>query len=164
MGSGKSSVGQVLSLNNNLTYCDLDDYIENKENLAIPEIFHLKGEIYFRKIEHQYLKEVLSKNECDILSLGGGTPCYAGNMELINDHNVESYYLKVNLDILTKRLFEQRQGRPLIASIKTKIDLKDFIRKHLFEREYYYRQAKQTLNVSDLSIEEISNRIMNDLE
>jgi shikimate kinase len=164
MGSGKTSVGQYLNQKYNLSYCDLDNYIIEKEKLSISEIFKLKGEIYFRKKEHQYLKEVLNANKYDILALGGGTPCYAGNLDLLNSQNIESYYLKVNLETLTDRLFNQQNKRPLIKDIATKIDLKDFIRKHLFEREYYYRQAKHILDVSSLSVKEISMIILKDLK
>ena len=160
MGSGKSSVGRYLSQKKDLNYCDLDGYIEKKEGMSISEIFQSKGEIYFRKIEHLYLKDILRNKIYQILSLGGGTPCYAGNIDLINNQNIDSFYLKVDLDTLTERLFNQKDKRPLLNEIETKIELKDFIRKHIFEREYYYRQAKQILDVSSLSISEIADKIL----
>ncbi|MGX1025055.1 shikimate kinase [Flavobacterium sp. CS20] len=160
MGCGKSSVGRYLSEKYKLEYCDLDAYIEKKERLSIKRIFDIKGEIYFRKIEHQYLKSILKQNQFDVVSLGGGTPCYADNMEMINaKKEITSIYLKVDLLTLTYRLFEQRQQRPLIAQIDDVNQLKDFIRKHLFEREYFYRQAKQTLDVSKMSVKEIADTL-----
>jgi len=160
MGSGKSSVGRYLSQNNRLSYCDLDDYIEEKEGMTISKIFQSKGEIYFRKIEHLYLKDILRDKICQILTLGGGTPCYAGNMDLINAKDIDSFYLKVDLDTLTERLFNQKDKRPLIKEIETKAELKDFIRKHIFEREFYYRQAKHIMKVSNLSIADIATEIL----
>lgn len=160
MGSGKTSVGQKLSQDESLSYCDLDDYIVEKEKKSISDIFQSKGEIYFRKKEHQYLKEILDASKVDVLALGGGTPCYAGNMDLVKQEDHHSFYLKVNLETLTNRLFTEKDKRPLIKDIESKIELKDFVRKHLFEREYYYRQANHILNVSELSAEEISKEIM----
>lgn len=160
MGSGKSSLADYLNKNNNLTYCDLDHYIEKKEHKSIPEIFKQKGEIYFRKIENLYLSEILVQNRQDVLALGGGTPCYANNMELINTRNSTSIYLKVDLDELTTRLYQQKSERPLIEPITAESQLKDFIRKHLFEREYYYRQAKHIINVTHLSIEDVASTIL----
>jgi shikimate kinase len=160
MGSGKSSVGSYLNQKNDLSYCDLDDYIELKEKMSISNIFQSKGEIYFRKIEHLYFNEILTNKPYDILSLGGGTPCYAGNIDLIINQNIDSFYLKVDLDTLTERLFNQKDKRPLIKDIETKGELRDFIRKHIFEREYYYRQAKHILDVSSLSISEIADKIL----
>ena len=56
MGVGKSTLGKLLANSFNFEFIDLDSYIEQKENLSIPEIFKDKGEIYFRKIESQSLK------------------------------------------------------------------------------------------------------------
>lgn len=160
MGCGKSSVGKYLFDNNNLSYCDLDHYIESYENKSIADIFKSKGEIYFRNIEHQYLKDVLEHNAVDVLALGGGTPCYGHNMDVIKLHHTKSFYLKVNLETLSKRLFSQKAQRPLIKDINSEVEIKDFIRKHLFEREFYYRQADVVIDVSDLNIERIAEHIL----
>ena len=153
-------MANYLSQKHNLSYCDLDDYIEKQEQKSIAEIFKSKGEIYFRKVEHQHLKTVLEQNKYDVLALGGGTPCYASNMEVIKQYKTESFYLKVNLETLTKRLFSQKTDRPLIADINSEKELKDFIRKHLFEREFYYRQADVVIDVSDLTVEKIAKRVL----
>ena len=55
MASGKSSIGKTLSKNLSLRFIDLDDYIIEKENSSIADIFKEKGEIYFRRIESEYL-------------------------------------------------------------------------------------------------------------
>ena len=81
MASGKSTIGKQLSKKLSVQFLDLDDYISEKEQMSISEIFDKKGEVYFRLIEHKYLKAVLEKEEDFILSLGGGTPCYANNMK-----------------------------------------------------------------------------------
>lgn len=161
MGCGKSSVGEYLGENHNLSYCDLDNYIEKQKDKTIAEIFKSEGEIYFRKIESQYLKEILKINAVDVLSLGGGTPCYAGNMNVIKQHKARSFYLKVDLRTLAQRLFLQKEQRPLIAGIETEDTLKDFIRKHLFEREFYYRQADKIIDTTDLSVEMTADCILN---
>jgi shikimate kinase len=159
MGSGKSSISKYLKSEYSLKHCDLDDYIEMKENRSIADIFKEKGEIYFRTIENLYLKEIISQKNIDLLALGGGTPCYANNMEVINSHKTESFYLKVDLDELTNRLFKDKLDRPLIKNIQDKTQLKDFIRKHLFEREYYYRQAKHVFSITNMNTKEAAEKI-----
>ncbi len=142
MGSGKSLIGRDLAQERKLEYLDLDDYIENQEKKTISQVFEEKGEIYFRKIESIYLKEVLDIQNNTVISLGGGTPCFAGNLDIIkNKKGVKSIYLHTSLDELTQRLFVERGKRPIIAHLETKEGLKDFIRKHLFERSFYYNQA-----------------------
>jgi len=157
MGSGKSSVGKILADKLDLNFIDLDAYIEMKENNSISEIFNKKGEIYFRIKETEYLKELLESNKKMVLSVGGGTPCYANNIELIVN-NSESFYLKANLNSFYNRLKRQRKSRPLISKIKLE-DLKEFIAKHLFERAPYYEQAKYTITTNDKTVAKIVNEI-----
>ena len=56
MASGKSTVGKQLSKKLSVQFLDLDDYISEKEQMSITEIFDKKGEVYFRLIENKYLK------------------------------------------------------------------------------------------------------------
>ncbi|GAL68567.1 shikimate kinase [Jejuia pallidilutea] len=143
MGSGKSSVGKILAKKLNYNLIDLDDFIEAKEHATVSEIFKTKGEIYFRKKETEYLKTLLQLKENTILSLGGGTPCYGNNMDVIlNTEHATSIYLKGSLSFLSKKLFKKKAKRPLIAHIETETLLKDFIAKHLFERSQFYNKAQ----------------------
>ncbi|MBO3099856.1 shikimate kinase [Gelidibacter pelagius] len=160
MGSGKSTIGKKLSEIINFEFIDLDDYIQKKENLSIPQIFEAKGEIYFRKREHLYLKEVLQLNNI-ILSLGGGTPCYGNNMDtILNAENTHSIYLKSSIPILVRRLTPEKTQRPLIAHLKSDEELTEFIGKHLFERSYYYSQSNQTIVTDGKSISAIAEEIV----
>ena len=143
MASGKSSIGKKLAKKLNYDFVDLDDFIENKENLSVSEIFKAKGEIYFRKQEELNLKELLQAKSNIILSVGGGTPCYGNNMELIlNANHVKSIYLKATIPALVKKLMKKKSKRPLIAHIETEDALTEFIGKHLFERMPFYNQAE----------------------
>jgi shikimate kinase len=163
MGSGKSTIGKQLATVLEYNFVDLDNYIEIKEGSSVTEIFKNKGEIYFRKIEHKYLIELLSQNINIVLSLGGGTPCYANNMELLNVKGIQSYYLKLTSANLVDRLFEEKEQRPLISHLKTKEALQEFIAIHLFERQNFYQQAKQSLNTDGLLPKEIVELIVKSL-
>ncbi len=55
MGCGKSTIAKLLATNVGLPYLDLDKIIEKQENSSVKNIFSDKGEIYFRKLEHQIL-------------------------------------------------------------------------------------------------------------
>lgn len=78
MGCGKSSIGKSLAKKLRKKYLDLDDYIENREGKTVYDIFKNDGEIYFRKKETIYLKELIENRDNIIISLGGGTPCFSG--------------------------------------------------------------------------------------
>jgi shikimate kinase len=78
-----------------------------------------------------------------ILSLGGGTPVYYNNMEIIN-HNSKSVFLRASVELIRKTS-KQKEKRPLIAKISDE-DLPEFIAKHLFERNQFYNKAQVYCN------------------
>ena len=86
----------------------MDEYIQKNENTSIELLFQTKGELYFRKKEHYYLKEILSSDEEIILSLGGGTPCYYNNMDLLQKEDVMTIYIKASVETLFDRLKAQK--------------------------------------------------------
>ncbi len=152
MGAGKSVIAQLLSEKLGIKAVDLDEIIEKKLQMSVNDIFKLKGEIYFRKLERQLFLELIALDENMILSLGGGTPCYANNHELLNDNGVVSIYLKASIETLYHRLSRVKHDRPLIASLEG-AELKEFIAKHLFDRSFYYNHATHKLSVDDKSPE-----------
>lgn len=158
MASGKSAVGRLLAKTKNLNFIDLDNYIEQKENNSISAIFSKEGEIYFRKKEGAYLKEILNLDEDCIISLGGGTPCYGNNMQLIEEKSA-SFYLKASIATIFNRLKNETSQRPLVATIG-EANLQEYIAKHLFERNLFYQKATYTISVNDKTIEEITNEII----
>ena len=164
MASGKSTIGRLLASSINFEFIDLDDYIESKLGLTISEIFKTKGEIYFRKAEHSYLKEILSKKNKYVLSLGGGAPCYAGNMDLIkSNNNAVSFYLKASINELVKRLMDEKEQRPLVARFNSANDLTEFVGKHLFERNFFYNQSDNQILIDGKAKEKIVEEIILDL-
>lgn len=153
MGCGKSTIAKTLSKIKGIPFVDLDRYIEQKTNSTINAIFQQRGEIYFRKLEHEAFVELLNSSEALIIGLGGGTPCYANNHELLIGENVLSIYLKASIQTLFDRLSLNKSKRPLIAN-KSEEELKEFIAMHLFERSFYYNQAQFTVSVDDKTIDQ----------
>ena len=158
MASGKSSIGKLLSKKLSMKFLDLDDYIINKEGMSIAEIFEKKGEVYFRVIENKYLKEVLNTKDQFILALGGGTPCYANNMEEINKGDTVSIYLQGKTKTMIDRLIKKKSKRPLIASLADD-KIPEFVAKHLFERRLYYELAKVTVEIDAKSKKEVAKEL-----
>ena len=93
-----------------------------------------------------------------VLSLGGGTPCYGDAMQLVNEATQNVFFLQLSFQELTQRLLPQKDKRPLISHLQDD-DLEDFIRKHLFDRNPFYMQAHNIINVSKKTIDEIVNII-----
>lgn len=165
MGSGKTGVGKLLAEKLQLSFLDLDNEITTAENRSIPDIFKDSGEIYFRKAENAVLENVLASQESFVLSLGGGTPCYANNLEMmLGNKDVMLVYLKTSLEELKKRLWKERTSRPLISHLDSREALDDFIRKHLFERTYYYNQSEMIVVTDGKSMDQISEEILSNLQ
>ena len=140
MAVGKTTIAKLLSEKMGVKYVDLDKLIEKKTNLTISEIFKLKGEIYFRKIEHEIFEEMIKNDGNLIISTGGGTPCYANNHLFLNYENSQSVYLKASMPVILEKLKSEKVTRPLVAN-QSQEELKEFVAKHLFERSYFYNQA-----------------------
>lgn len=153
MCSGKTSLVKKLAKKLNVSFLDLDQLIENQEHCSITTIFNTKGEDYFRALETVVLKDVIDKNEHFVLSLGGGTPCFNNNMEIINQSGI-SIYLKYNAGILTSRLLDAKQTRPLIAG-KNKEELNRFVVDLLAQREFFYHQSKFVVETNHITLSDI---------
>lgn len=141
MGSGKSTVGKILAEKLKLAFFDLDELIENTAGCSIKDLFNTKGEVYFRKLEHEVFNTFMRNNDSYVLSLGGGTPCYANNHLRLQDADVQSVYLRTSIPEIVRRLAGAKSKRPLIAD-KNNEELTEYVAKHLFDRSYFYHFAK----------------------
>ena len=158
MGSGKSHVSKNLSKKLNFPLIDLDQKISEENLLSIPEIFQTKGEIFFRKEEKRVLENILNEEKDIILSLGGGTPVYYNNMDLINEKS-KSIFLRASVKTLTERVLLQKNTRPLIATLNDD-DIPEFIAKHLFERNPFYSKSHFTVDTDSKTANDISAEII----
>ncbi len=147
MGAGKTTMGKSLAQVMGLEFIDLDNFIEARYSKTIKEIFAEVGETEFRQMERRALKEV-ADYENVILSLGGGTPCFFDNMEIVNAAGT-SVYLKPTEEVLLKRLIKGKHKRPLLAD-KSDDEILQVIREQLAWREPFYLKANITFEASHL--------------
>jgi shikimate kinase len=134
MGAGKSAIGKILAKKLNYNFIDVDNLIEIKAKKSIKKIFEDDGEIYFRDLEEKITINIL-KNKKTIVSLGGGSII---NENIRNSIKMNSFniYLKVDVDILVKRL-QNSKTRPLIY----KKNLKNELINLLNNRNQFYQKA-----------------------
>ena len=151
MGSGKSTIGNDLSRFMNAPFVDLDNLIEQDLGLDICDIFHQKGEHFFRKQEQYYLTS-LTYTQNMIVAVGGGTPCFFNNMHFMNNLGV-TIYLKVSIEELVSRL-QFSNSRPKLFN--KKVNLQDLVREQLIEREKYYLKSQYVIESDGISIEQVS--------
>lgn len=151
-GSGKSTIGKKLAHHLNFTFFDVDQYFEEKNHITIPNFFKKYGEEIFRKTEHLILKELLQKEHI-VISTGGGTPCFYGNMDLILENSL-SVYIKMAPISLLDRLSHSKKVRPLIKD-KTPDEIKEFIENLLPLREKFYRTADVIIKGENLDFDHL---------
>lgn len=147
MGAGKTTLGRSLAEELGEEFIDLDLFIESRQHKTVKEIFAEVGEDGFRKLERQALEEV-AQYENVIISLGGGTPCFFDNMDVVNRSGI-SVYLKPSEEVLLMRLIKGKHKRPLLAE-KSDDQILQFIREQLAWREPYYLKANIVFEASHL--------------
>ena len=107
MGSGKSSIGSLVSDKLNLDFIDIDKEIEKKAGCKISKIFENKGEQYFREIEENLTLKYLKKKKT-VISLGGGA--FLSNIirkEVLDNHI--SFWLNWDVKTLVNRIKDSKK-------------------------------------------------------
>jgi shikimate kinase len=149
MGSGKTSIGKLLAKELQFSFTDMDADIEAEEQLTVAEIFKQKGENYFRAKESEWLENIAT--EKTIISVGGGTPCFNNNLNLMHLKGV-LVYLSLPVEMMAQRVMQSKTIRPIIEPYKQdKKKLVEFMRDLLNKREPYYKQADIIFEASNMS-------------
>jgi shikimate kinase len=147
-GSGKTSLGRQLAEMTGVPFYDLDNHIETSEGATIAEIFEAQGEDQFRYTENKYLLQLIALPAPKVVALGGGTPCFFNNIELIRVSGT-SVYLKVPIDTLVERLLPEANIRPLLKG-KDAEELPAYLQQLFERRDPFYRRADHTLEGNNI--------------
>lgn len=112
MGSGKTTAGRLLAKSLSLDFIDLDYEIENRLRMRIEEIFQKYGEEFFRSVETETIKDVLSRVSNSVIACGGGVVLREENIELLRRYTTV-VYLRISVDEACRRL-ARCEDRPLL--------------------------------------------------
>ncbi|WP_164553445.1 shikimate kinase [Staphylococcus warneri] len=157
MGTGKTTVGQYLMNQLHLSYVDLDEYIEQRESITIPEIFDEKGESYFRKLEFKYLNECI--NQFDIISTGGGIIENDASLDLLKKQK-QVIWLDCDIKIVFNRIVNDPH-RPN-ANNKSLEQLKNLYLSRISRyNEIVFMKVNSNQNVSEI-YQEITTLLSSD--
>ena len=152
MGSGKSSIGNLVSKKLNLPFIDIDSLIVENTGMSISEIFEKKGEDYFRNQEEKITLQCLKKNK-NVFSLGGGGFINTKiRKEILANHF--SFWLNWDDSILIKRIKGSKK-RPLVFK-STDQEIRTIIKK----RSKIYSNAQFKINCNKLTKTEIVKKII----
>lgn len=153
MGTGKTSVGQVLAARLNRPFVDMDAVIESRQNMSIVDIFQQKGEAHFREIETDLVRE-LSTREGLVIATGGGALLTDLNRELLAASGL-LVCLNASPDELLHRL-ELASDRPLLNYPNPQ----GRIAALLAARADAYARIPNQINTTGLTVEEVADRIL----
>ena len=153
MGSGKSTIGNLLSKKLSMPIIDMDDEIEQLMDMSIDKIFKEYGEKRFRLIETAYFREC-SKNDNFIYSTGGGIILDSNNQNIMQKRGM-CFFLDCNTITLISRLNSQNKKRPLYKNND------DFITLYNKRINLYKKCAHHTIDTNDLTKEQVAKKIKN---
>jgi shikimate kinase len=160
MGVGKSTLGRLVAETLSLRFLDFDLLLEEQQQMSISDIFARYGEVYFRKLEHDLLREVVQTNDQFVISTGGGLPCFHQNLHFMNSHGI-TIYLKSDAKAIADRLGHSTGSRPLVAG-KSSSELHLFVEETLSKRSHYYSQAHIVINLDLEAPKEINVNLIVD--
>ena len=152
MGSGKSTIGYLLSKKLDLKFKDVDKIIEKETEHKISWIFESKGENYFRKLEEKIILQLL-KSDNNIISLGGGAFINENVRKEVLSKSL-SFWLYWNNSTIIKRIFKSKK-RP-IAFKASSFE----INKLITDRSKIYSLANYKINCEKLSKNMIIKKII----
>ena len=152
MGSGKTSIGLIVSKKLNINFIDTDKEIEKEVGMKISKIFEIEGENFFRKLEEQMTLKILKKNS-SVISLGGGAFLNENiKREVLKNHI--SFWLNWDPKTLVDRI-KNSTKRP-VAFKSSKKELNELVN----NRSNFYSKALYQINCERLTKNEIVNKIL----
>ena len=152
MGSGKTSIGTLVSKKTKLEFFDIDKHIEKSLKMKIAEIFLNKGEKFFRNIEEKITLKILKKKDV-IIALGGGTFLNKNvREEILSNHT--SFWLNWDDNILVNRIMNSSK-RPLTIKA-SKSELIKLSKK----RSTVYSKALYKIDCDNLTKSKIVDKII----
>ena len=152
MGSGKSTIGSLISKKLNVKFIDIDSVLEDVTKMKIVEIFEKKGENFFRNLEEKITLKLLNSTN-NVISLGGGGFI---NEKIRNEvlKNNFSFWLNCDTQTLLNRI-KNNKKRPIAFNLSDS-ELIELITK----RTKIYSKAQFKINCHKLEKTEIVKKIL----
>jgi shikimate kinase len=153
MGSGKTTIGKLLSKKLNKLFFDSDYVIEESLGVRVPMIFEYEGEEGFRDRESKVLNELVLKENI-VLATGGGIILSSKNRELLSSRGIV-IYLKSDYQNLAKRMVNDKT-RPLLQNEDIELTFKNLFK---VRDSLYSSIADYEVNTNNKSIYQVEQKI-----
>jgi len=156
MGCGKTTIGRKLAVRLGYRFLDTDHQSEQEQGCRVTTLFRERGEAYFRQLETDLLRRLMTITNT-VISTGGGILTTPGNLELIRRIG-RSVYLKADVKDIVERV-SRNNKRPLLQTgdpLQTILAL-------LEQRHPLYQQADCTIDTCSLKMGHIVSLIIKEL-
>ena len=154
MGSGKTTLGRILSKKLDKAFFDSDQVLEEKLGVNVPMIFEYEGEAGFREREKDVLKELVSKKDI-VLATGGGIILSESNRNLLSKDGIVIYLKSDQRDLISR--MKNDKSRPLLKTG----NIEAIIKKLCKEREPLYEAISDfEVSTKNKRIHEVVNEII----
>ncbi len=155
MGVGKSTVGKLLAARLGKKFIEVDTEIEQQSGKSIPQIFQEKGEIGFRELEIETIKEI-SRQEKQVIACGGGAVLNKINIDRLKQDAV-IIWLTASPDSILKRTHLNSDERPVLKGINDIQSLESLMQ---FRLPYYERSADMKIETTKLDLSTVVEQII----
>lgn len=153
MGSGKTTVGRLVSQKIGLPFLDTDELLEAQLVQPISKIFQTRGEAFFR-VEEKHLLTTIRGLPPRVVSLGGGVVLSPSNREILR-HGCW-INLKAHPSVILDRI-GSKKTRPLLGRGRGQREgLDDLLR----QRRAYYEMAPYQIDAGSLALEAVAGEII----
>ncbi len=153
MGTGKSTIGKMISQSLRLEYLDTDEIIQRDRNCSIPEIFEKYGELTFRNLETGVMEQTVQNTHPSIITTGGGIVLRSENRVAMSKYGWV-FALHAHPKEIIRRLQEDT-SRPLLqgGSLEERV-------LHLYEeRKRLYQFADYHIDTDNQTEQQVANQI-----
>jgi XRE family aerobic/anaerobic benzoate catabolism transcriptional regulator len=148
-GAGKSTIGQKLALSLKIPFVELGQRIEQIAGMDTNEIFSLRGQSNYHRMEKEALENCVESSMCSIIAVGGSLVLRPDSYNLLLN-KCETVWLKAAPEEHMERVIRQGDNRPMSSSINAMTDLKNILRSRLG----LYEQADHIVNTSETTVDE----------
>jgi shikimate kinase len=154
MGSGKTTVGEVVAERLGRPFLDSDREIERRTGHTVAELFAQNGEAAFRTLETEVLHEALTSTQPTVVAAAGGSVLDPANRRAMREHGIV-VWLRADPELLADRVAGGTH-RPLLED-----DASGTLARLAAEREPIYREvAQRVIDVDDLTVDRVVDLVV----
>ncbi|AIS52360.1 shikimate kinase AroK [Thermoanaerobacter kivui] len=153
MATGKTTVGKKVATTMSFGFIDTDRLIEKMANMTVSQIFERHGEEFFRRLERAAVKKV-ARLKNFVIATGGGVVLNPSNIVQLRKNGVVICFV-ARPEIILRNIGENKD-RPLLLSDNPEERIKQLLKK----REPFYKFADSTIDVSDMTIDEVAVEVI----